>query len=317
MNYLGNIIKHYRKRLGITQKELAGSFCSVKYVFLIEKGERTPSTELMRKFSDKLGVDLFSISQYLECKDPMEAYETILLFEKYRRKSDYAGLRNLTELTKINNDFNRAPLKREIEINEYLYLIFVEGRIYEAVSDLENIVADMKKTNGLDKHAVQMYDLLAVGYLMLGKVRNSQNSIESAIRLIDHKRSIPQHKQIYITTKILGMYIDLEAERYEAVLEEGDTLLEYQKDNDLHEKIHYTLFLLAAANFKSGNKDHAMKCCLKVIYITLLEAKPYDVKMFIKNELFIELLNCADKTMVQRFCQEYDIDPDSHRIRLK
>jgi hypothetical protein len=49
------------------------------------------------RLSDILQVDLFGISYYLGCKDPIEVYETLSLFEKYRRKFDFAGLKDLTE----------------------------------------------------------------------------------------------------------------------------------------------------------------------------------------------------------------------------
>ena len=55
MNHIGSIIKEFRLLRQLTQEQLAENICSEKYVYLIEKGERTPSTDLLRQFSDKIG----------------------------------------------------------------------------------------------------------------------------------------------------------------------------------------------------------------------------------------------------------------------
>lgn len=41
MNYIGNVIKEFRDRKQISRKMLSENVCTEKYVYLIEKGERT------------------------------------------------------------------------------------------------------------------------------------------------------------------------------------------------------------------------------------------------------------------------------------
>lgn len=70
MNYIGSIIRDSRNRLRMSRKELAENICSEKYLYLIEKGDRTPSSEITRLLGDKVGVDIFKYyAVYDELRD--------------------------------------------------------------------------------------------------------------------------------------------------------------------------------------------------------------------------------------------------------
>jgi transcriptional regulator with XRE-family HTH domain len=311
LNHIGNIVKHYRTKNRITQKELAGNYCSTKYVFLIEKNERTPSSELLRHFSDKLGVDLFNICQYLDCQDPVDVYETIILFEKYRRKSDFINLYKLTESKRNAHDFLHSPWKCEIEINQFIYQIFIEGKINESISGLNILIKNMESGKFPVYHFAYLHALLSACYLMSGSIYNSLNSIETSIQMIEGKSGMSQYKQIVITTKLILLFVYLKSEKYDEILKEAPKLLEYQLENNLHERTHYTFYLIAMASFKLEVYDQAEKHCLNAIFISLLEKKPFDVKNFFKHKCFIQLLDhmALDNTVVKHFYRDYHIDP--------
>jgi DNA-binding XRE family transcriptional regulator len=63
MNRIGNVIKEFRCKFDMSRKELSANICSEKYVYLIEKGERSPSTDITVAFSDKRrplhGIDYY------------------------------------------------------------------------------------------------------------------------------------------------------------------------------------------------------------------------------------------------------------------
>ena len=82
MNHIGKVIKQFRDLRELSRAELAKGICSEKYVYLIEKGKRTPSTQIMRHFCNKLKTDLFLYYEYLDCKDPINTYFFICEFNK-------------------------------------------------------------------------------------------------------------------------------------------------------------------------------------------------------------------------------------------
>lgn len=61
-----NIVKEYREKMGLTQKELANNVgISVKTVQSIEQNIRKPSTKLMVKLIEVLKIPLKSIKIFL------------------------------------------------------------------------------------------------------------------------------------------------------------------------------------------------------------------------------------------------------------
>lgn len=75
MNHIGNVIKEYRSLIGMSRNDIAKNICTEKYVYLIEKGQRTPSADMTRLLGDNLGIDLFEYYQYLDCINPIEVRE--------------------------------------------------------------------------------------------------------------------------------------------------------------------------------------------------------------------------------------------------
>ncbi len=97
MNCIGSVIKEYRKRKKISRKSLADGLCSEKYIYLIEKGERTPSAEMSALLGDKLGIDLFEYYEYVDCIDPIDVNQAIKLFTRYRNGNDMVALKRVTD----------------------------------------------------------------------------------------------------------------------------------------------------------------------------------------------------------------------------
>ncbi|GAA2139309.1 hypothetical protein GCM10009760_21410 [Kitasatospora kazusensis] len=56
-NQLGSRIREMRRRLGLSQAELAGSELSASYVSLLEAGKRTPSEEVLRGIAKRLNCE--------------------------------------------------------------------------------------------------------------------------------------------------------------------------------------------------------------------------------------------------------------------
>lgn len=53
---VGKRLRAARDAAGLTQRDLAGPYCTAAYVSLIEKGERVPSLQMIRGFAETLGV---------------------------------------------------------------------------------------------------------------------------------------------------------------------------------------------------------------------------------------------------------------------
>ncbi|WP_129044495.1 helix-turn-helix domain-containing protein [Companilactobacillus metriopterae] len=60
---IGSRIVFYRKKLALTQSDLAQGICSQGEISLIEKGQRVPSVEMINKLSSRLGVSIESFKE--------------------------------------------------------------------------------------------------------------------------------------------------------------------------------------------------------------------------------------------------------------
>jgi transcriptional regulator with XRE-family HTH domain len=58
MGAVGELIRHYRQRVGMSQSDLAGEDFSASYVSLIESGKRQPSDEALAAFARRLGCSV-------------------------------------------------------------------------------------------------------------------------------------------------------------------------------------------------------------------------------------------------------------------
>jgi len=103
--------------------ELAHGICTDKYIYLIEKGERSPSTEILRLLGNRLGVDYVVYYEYLDCLDPIRVREFMIQMKVIRKNNNQAELMEVTLEAKKIPDFNTLPWKYEVVLNEPSYLV--------------------------------------------------------------------------------------------------------------------------------------------------------------------------------------------------
>jgi len=56
-SHIGPVIKALRRERKMTQSELAAGICSRSYISLVEKGQVTPSPDIVKRLAERLGID--------------------------------------------------------------------------------------------------------------------------------------------------------------------------------------------------------------------------------------------------------------------
>ena len=74
---IGPHIKKLREERGLTKSQLASGVCSVSYISRVEKGERCPSSIILRQITTKLGTTPEELFRYLESPSSLNTYELI------------------------------------------------------------------------------------------------------------------------------------------------------------------------------------------------------------------------------------------------
>ncbi len=310
MNYIGYIIKEHRCYMGLNRKELSENICSEKYIYLIEKGERTPSAELVKLFSDRLGVDLFDYYQYLDCFNPIAVREHMNLFKMYHRKSDYLALKEATDDAFELQDFHNEPWSLEIKLNHLSYMVFVEKKYNETI-EIANKVLDEIKPKYLNSIIVaNFYILLSSCYQLTGDLANANSVLSLAYEMSHDKYKVEKYEQIVTSIKISKISFHYLNREFDDVIREGRELLKYQSEFNSYERIHYTYFYLAFAYYKIGAHDESIEWFKKGIYSLMHDYKPMDVYYIAMQDIFDVMIYDAmcDVKLISEFKKIYNLN---------
>lgn len=102
---IGELISYYRKELKMTQDELAGTYCTRKTIFNIEKGINQPSLELIEYLSERLGVNLVNVYSNVYKHHDLETHLKFVEINDALAHEDFAELQMLVEMYEKEEGF--------------------------------------------------------------------------------------------------------------------------------------------------------------------------------------------------------------------
>lgn len=308
MNHIGNIIKIFRNKSKMTRAKLASNICTEKYIYLIERGERVPSTEMIRMLSNKLGVDLFEFYKYRDCIDPIIVYETIKKFNIYRRLGNFTALKEVTNTSMYLTDFQKKPWICEIETNEIIYLIYEQHKYNDAIEEINKLIIAHDQEDYHDSCISNLFILLSNCYEMIGDLKNAKNVALTANELI-HNKKIPNDHRVVINVNITLLKLDYFSGEYNGVINKGNKLIQHLSDTNNNERSFYAYFFMAFAYYKIGKYSDSIKWFKKGIYLLLVYHKPNELYYLMLQDLFLVLLDggAINAELVREFKKMYKI----------
>lgn len=131
MHRIGETLKAVRLSEGLSVQEVAKGICSPKYIYLIEKGDRTPSLLILSKLNKKFKFDLYTIFPFSECQDPLYYAKIHADLSQYRSFYNVAKLKaTLSSLP----DFETMTMemKQFILYNQAILALFDDHDLYAA-----------------------------------------------------------------------------------------------------------------------------------------------------------------------------------------
>lgn len=305
-NHIGYIIRDLREKCKLSRAALAEGVCSEKYIYLIEKGERTPSSEIADVLGDKLGADLFSYYAYMNCQNPIAMHDAMREFQACRHSSRYEDLAAATRRAETLPDFQKKPWCYELEVNRLSVLVLLQKDFTGALPLLKDLTAQVEL---LYPESV----LMAHVYLLLSTCLQNQRDMEGAARLaekvsgfIHRKRRMPKFEQI-----IIALYLNLLTYYYFAgnpqqAYNTGHELLTFQKEAGRVDSAHFSFVYLAFCCHAMHHTEETLLWLRKGIYTLLLVEKPADIRLLVTFPAFGELLaqyKCHE--FVREFVEKY------------
>lgn len=309
MGHIGTIIEKYRQAIGMSRKKLAEDICSEKYIYLIEKGERTPSVNLLKLIGEKMGVYLFGFYTYIDCEDPVGVRENVKLFHMCRINLDFEVLKNATEQAENMPDFKNKPWCFETVLNKIYSIAFEEKKCAEALLQLETLIKEVKSYEVSDIFLVNAYTLTTTCALVTMDVGIARDAAIRAHEIIQGNHDIELYDQLLtkVTVNLMGAHYS--NNEMDDVIERGKELIRVKQSRDSYGKIHFVYMLMALAYYAKNQWDEAVICLKKAAYFLMADNKPEDVSFIALDGKFRAMLDDLSpySEIIDYFRKEYRV----------
>lgn len=163
-NTIGSVLKHHRKKQGLTLEETAESSCSISYLSKVENNQLIPSEDILEKIQNKLSIpetvfnkekiDISYIEEILNTN-----YVPPFILNKYKYGVDYQSkLVQFAYVTINKEDLKKSDLLEtelldyyifftDEEMSFYLYIIMIKEYLSE---QYENVIAILNEINTIN-----------------------------------------------------------------------------------------------------------------------------------------------------------------------
>lgn len=306
MTHIGIVIRNFREQMGLSRNELAQQICSEKYLYLIETGKRSPSSQILYLFGERLHEDLFTYYRYLDCKDPISVCHYISKFNLCRQKGDYITLKEYNAKAKDLADFKKDPWKIQIFMNEISIQIFVKKQYVECIEKIQKYLSHTSAQRVKSKEKTRCYILLSICYTMIGDSTKAHEATMEATNLLPESSVIYQD-QTHIAAHINLLTSYYLIKNYEDACRKGVSLIQYMIDWGFYDRLLIPYFFTAFAQYHISDFEKAFFYFAKGLHISLADFKPLDVYDVSVQDMFYPMLQDSrlDPALVKEFLKEY------------
>ena len=309
MGHIGRTIEKYRQALSISRKELAEDICSEKHIYLIEKGERSPSANILKQLSEKLGVNLFEFYQYIDCENPIEVRDKIKDFYMYRANLDFITLMKVSVEAYDMWDFRNKPYSFEIRLNDLYYMAFEDNRYEETKVKLKKLLKEAEIWKYSEMFLVNVHTLMTTLCLITQDFTEAKNSALKALKIFQRQFDVEKNLPLSTTmiVNLMGAYY-VNGE-YDVVIDIGNKFLKIKQAFNSYDRIHYIYFFMSFACYTKNMREEAYIFLKKAIYILMMDFRPTDVTYVAMIGELEEMLEDLDKDseLIREFRKKYKI----------
>ena len=271
---IGQLIKYYRQKAGLTQEELGKGICSVTHVSKIERGQSPYSSEIIKLFSERLHIDLETEVNWLEnLENRLHHWHKVIIIQKMK------------EVEEIKKELETIPFIEHSQHSALYYLI--QARYYMLKKDLTQTCALLTKVQSeypelppfernLFRHVRGIYYMLTIRY---SKTENYQKAI-NILKEID----VNEYGNLECYFHLAAAYQGIESPVLAYVY--AEKALRYFKENDhfLGAILAESIMLISVGSEIGGDFKDVEAAYQKLIYNSEMLNAP-DKKTTLLNNL--------------------------------
>ena len=278
---IGEIIRELRESKNMTKKELAEGICSSSYITRIEKGERCPTSVILRQITNKLGTNPEHLFRLIESKGVMNVRE--LLNKLYVLDRRYA-FKEMYELICDEEDNLDIALISDQEIIR-LFKIKSEGLI---TRDFQRAIDKLKDGLTFNESSPTYIEFAKMTIYGLFLLKNGQKE-EAYVIMNKIKRYVTAIKFYELSYKIADYYLILaetciETSRFDEAELNLEKAIEYCKEYSFCVLLRHLYILKSDLYYRL--KDHENS---KIWYDKAIQL--HELMGYAKDDFFFEFLD--------------------------
>lgn len=315
MTHIGVLIAYFRKMNRMTKEALADGVCSSKYIYLIEKGERTPSLEIVRALELKLNVQFEDFIPYANCKN---IYEVKMYMDKFwmlRTRTNYIELEKTLAQASELSDFRDTFWHIEIEYNQIWLLLMKEQESLKAefliLKLLDRLKVDLMKPN-LDKYwnsdiTYRLLNALAVSKAISCGPSEANKIYGQFFDELSKRKNLNAFKELFISATVNYIKCLQLEERHQEANELLGTLTGFQYGQKLLDRLHLTHFLSAVSLYETGDIINARLSFEKAVCSALSNERVEELRILLQQshvarEIYAEISNHTLDQLLKNHC---------------
>lgn len=291
----------------MTREQLSEGICTTKYLYLIEKGERTPSNAILLKLGERMNTSLFNYYGFLECDDPIEVKRIMDGFDFCRWHFDCEWLMKYQNIADTKPDFKRIPWKFEIDFNKSMLKLIVDGKPAETAIDILETISEMPSEYQYGVCHLRQLVLLSLCYLESGKKKSADFTIELVWAAIENKLDCLEFQQLCFASAHVYMIIKIKTGDLTAAAVMAEVVLQQQKNKNCYDFYHFSLLLKGYTMIELGKSEEARESIRRGLLLLLVFDKSRDLAYLNHIGILKDILQSGllDETLLEEIKKKY------------
>ena len=190
---IGEIIRHYRKELGLSQEALSDGICHRKYISSIEQNKQIPTLDIINQLSDRLGVNLYETYALMLQHVNIETHKRIEELNKHSSVNEHSKLQALIQEYEVLPEFHHGEPFLALTQAKAMHLAWCKNDYHAVIA----LISDALVQEGvdIDTHSLSctlsnktltLLNSLAINHCRVGELFEGQRYFEFLIAYVDH-----------------------------------------------------------------------------------------------------------------------------------
>jgi transcriptional regulator with XRE-family HTH domain len=271
-NTIGERIKAFRKRRGMTRKELANDICNLSTLLRIEKDEQEPRLYIIQQLCERLELPVSYIINPLEDADIRHISHVKKLCREFVYHGDYEALQALIEQIEESkeNFFKKEDFKKFIHWHIAILCHKKENNILMAEQELLRLMP--QNNNLVSETDIGIANSLGLIYLTLDKREKAMELFSNSLLSMDYLPSI-EDRTLYVRVGYNYAHTLFLKQNYDEVICIGLNILYHIQSNYLGYMVGRLHHLLGITYEELNILDEAEIYMTKAAQIFLAESK--------------------------------------------